>query len=150
MLFRSVASLGDPAVREKLDDYTFNEVTEQLAMLDGAGNPFDLEAIRAGRQTPVYFGSAVNNFGIQLLLDGFLSDSVPPAPRRAAKSVVTVSMAIPAGTDDAEGGRVIPVDHGKFSGFVFKIQANMDPKHRDRIAFLRICSGKFEIGRAHV
>ena len=79
----SVASLDDPLVREKLDDYTFNEVKEQLAMLDGAGHPFDLEAIRTGRQTPVYFGSAVNNFGIQLLLDGFLHDSVPPAPRRA-------------------------------------------------------------------
>jgi peptide chain release factor 3 len=67
-------------VREKLDDYTYDEVTEQLAMLDGAGHPFDLAAVRAGQQTPVYFGSAVNNFGIQLLLDGFLQDSVPPAP----------------------------------------------------------------------
>jgi peptide chain release factor 3 len=142
----SVADLDDPVVREKLDDYTFNEVKEQLAMLDGAGHPFDLEAIRAGKQTPVYFGSAVNNFGIQLLLDGFLHDSVPPAPRR---SVVTVASA--AKPDPAAGPatadtpkREIPVAHDKFSGFVFKIQANMDPKHRDRIAFLRICSGKFE------
>jgi peptide chain release factor 3 len=136
----SVASLGDPSVREKLDDYTFNEVTEQLAMLDGAGHPFDLEAVRAGRQTPVYFGSAVNNFGIQLLLDGFLADSVPPAPRRAARPAAAVK----AEPTEVEGGRVIPVEHDKFSGFVFKIQANMDPKHRDRIAFLRVCSGKFE------
>ncbi len=142
----SVADLDDPIVREKLDDYTFNEVKEQLAMLDGAGHPFDLEAIRAGKQTPVYFGSAVNNFGIQLLLDGFLHDSVPPAPRR---SVVTVASAAkpdpaagPAAADTPK--REIPVAHDKFSGFVFKIQANMDPKHRDRIAFLRICSGKFE------
>jgi peptide chain release factor 3 len=133
-----VTSLDDPLVREKLDDYTYEQVKEQLEMLDGAGHPFDLAAVRAGQQTPVYFGSAVNNFGIQLLLDGFLKDSVPPAPRRSApisnfKSQIPNS---PAG--------VIPVTHPKFSAFAFKIQANMDPKHRDRIAFVRICSGKFE------
>jgi peptide chain release factor 3 len=131
----SVASLEDPIVREKLDDYTFHEVTEQLAMLDGAGHPFDLPAIQAGRQTPVYFGSAVNNFGIQLLLDGFLHDSVPPAPRRSTK---VFALGAP------ESDTTVPVKYDKFSGFVFKIQANMDPKHRDRIAFLRVCSGKFE------
>ncbi|MBL9190586.1 MAG: peptide chain release factor 3 [Opitutaceae bacterium] len=131
----SVASLDDPIVRERLDDYTFNEVKEQLAMLDGAGHPFDLAAVQAGKQTPVYFGSAVNNFGIQLLLDGFLKDSVPPAQRRS------VSVANPkAKVENWE----VPVESEKFSGFVFKIQANMDPKHRDRIAFLRVCSGKFE------
>ncbi len=116
-----VASLDDELVRNKLDSDAHAEAREQLAMLDGAGHPFDLAAVRAGRQTPVYFGSAVNNFGIQLLLDGFLNDSIPPQPRRD-----------------------IPVDHPKFSGFIFKIQANMDPKHRDRIAFLRVCSGKFD------
>ncbi len=84
-----VASLEDPAVRAKLDDDTYAEVAEQLAMLDGAGHPFDLAAVRAGRQTPVYFGSAVNNFGIQLLLDGFLHDSVPPQPRRTAGTDAT-------------------------------------------------------------
>ncbi len=132
----NVASLDDAAVREKLDDYTFNEVKEQLEMLDGAGHPFDLEAVRAGQQTPVYFGSAVNNFGIQLLLDGFLKDSIPPQPRK-------VSAPIEVQTTAAENTEV-PVDSPKFSGFIFKIQANMDPKHRDRIAFLRVCSGKFE------
>ncbi|WP_414665059.1 peptide chain release factor 3 [Horticoccus sp. 23ND18S-11] len=146
----SVADLDDPLVRERLDDYTFNEVKEQLAMLDGAGHPFDLEAVRGGQQTPVYFGSAVNNFGIQLLLDGFLKDSVPPAPRRsliagpaAPRPSVTI---LEDGTTAAPVDHkvTIPVTHEKFSGFVFKIQANMDPKHRDRIAFLRICSGKFE------
>jgi len=130
-----VATLQNPLVREKLDDYTFNEVNEQLEMLDGAGHPFDLEAVRAGQQTPVYFGSAVNNFGIQLLLDGFLHDSVPPAPR---KSVVVNGAA-----ELLAEKRVVPIESSKFSGFIFKIQANMDPKHRDRIAFLRICSGKF-------
>jgi len=132
-----VASLDDPLVREKLDDYTFNEVKEQLEMLDGAGHAFDLQAVRAGKQTPVYFGSAVNNFGIQLLLDGFLNDSIPPTARRS----VTVAM---PGSPLVSDKREIPITHEKFSGFVFKIQANMDPKHRDRIAFLRVCSGKFE------
>jgi len=125
-----VTSLADPLVRAKLDDDTHTELTDQLAMLDGAGHPFDLAAVRAGRQTPVYFGSAVNNFGIQLLLDGFLSDSIPPQPRRnAAPDPIST---------------FVPVDYPKFSGFIFKIQANMDPKHRDRIAFLRVCSGKFD------
>ncbi len=123
-----VSSLEDPAVREKLDDDAFAEAHEQLAMLDGAGHPFDLAAVHAGQQTPVYFGSAVNNFGIQLLLDGFLRDSIPPQPRTSVF-----------------GGarREIPVESDKFSGMVFKIQANMDPKHRDRIAFMRVCSGRF-------
>jgi peptide chain release factor 3 len=133
----NVADLDDPLVREKLDDYTFEQVREQLEMLDGAGHPFDLKAVQAGQQTPVYFGSAVNNFGIQLLLDGFLKDSVPPAPRKS----VTVSV---PGLPQPTAAREIPVDDAKFSGFIFKIQANMDAKHRDRIAFLRVCSGKFE------
>jgi peptide chain release factor 3 len=122
----NVTSLDDPAVREKLDDTSYEEVTEQLAMLDGAGHPFDLAAVHAGKQTPVYFGSAVNNFGVQLMLDSFLLNSVPPQPRR-----------------NATDGTTVPVDSEKFSGFIFKIQANMDPRHRDRIAFLRVCSGKF-------
>jgi peptide chain release factor 3 len=124
-----VASLGDAEVREKLDDASLEEAMEQLAMLDGAGHPLDIAAVRAGRQTPVYFGSAVNNFGIQLLLDGFLEDSIPPQPRY---SVVNGEP------------REVPVTSETFSAFIFKIQANMDPKHRDRIAFMRVCSGKFE------
>jgi peptide chain release factor 3 len=131
----NVTSLEDPAVREKLDDYTFGLVTEQLAMLDGAGHHFDLAAVRAGQQTPVYFGSAVNNFGIQLLLDGFLHDSISPQPRSS------VSIENPKSKIE---NWTVPVDRPSFSAFVFKIQANMDPRHRDRIAFLRICSGKFE------
>jgi len=141
----NVTSLDDEAVRSRLDDYTYGEVTEQLEMLDGAGHPFDLAAVRAGRQTPVYFGSAVNNFGIQLLLDGFLEHSVPPAPRRIA--VPGAALAATAGAkpdaSPASLAEIVPVTHPKFSGFVFKIQANMDPKHRDRIAFLRVCSGRF-------
>ncbi len=147
-----VTSLEDPHVREKLDDYTYEQVKEQLEMLDGAGHPFDLNSVRAGQQTPVYFGSAVNNFGIQLLLDGFLKDSVPPAPRasvvgsdlRAGRDVINVAPPAPDGASAPEGKRIIPVTYPKFSAFVFKIQANMDPRHRDRIAFVRICSGRFE------
>jgi peptide chain release factor 3 len=123
-----VTSIEEPAVRAKLDDSTYAEAREQLDMLDGAGHPFDLAAVHAGKQTPVYFGSAVNNFGIQLLLDGFLRDSIPPQPRQSVFGGVP---------------REIPVDSDKFSGLVFKIQANMDPRHRDRIAFMRICSGRF-------
>ena len=141
----SVASLDDPIVREKLDDDAFAQVKEQLEMLDGAGHPFDLKAVQAGQQTPVYFGSAVNNFGIQLLLDGFLKDSVPPSARRAyiVSGIGDLGPAL-AKPATAENARIIPVEFPKFSGFIFKIQANMDPKHRDRIAFLRVCSGKFE------
>jgi peptide chain release factor 3 len=142
----NVTSLEDPTVRDRLDDYTYGQVKEQLEMLDGAGHPFDLSAVRAGQQTPVYFGSAVNNFGIQLLLDGFLSDSVPPAPRRSVTVTAGISPRSAPATEPAEAParREIPVTYSKFSAFVFKIQANMDPKHRDRIAFVRICSGKFE------
>ncbi|HXC01973.1 MAG TPA: GTP-binding protein [Opitutaceae bacterium] len=152
-----VTTLDDPLVREKLDDVTFAEVTEQLAMLDGAGHPFDPAAVHAGQQTPVYFGSAVNNFGVQLMLDGFLRDSVPPQPRRnaagkklqvtgnkfqeasggAADSPVTSNLVLDTSSP------VVPVEWAKFSAFIFKIQANMDPKHRDRIAFMRVCSGRF-------
>ena len=135
----TVSNLADPVLREKFDDYTFNQVTEQLAMLDGAGHTFDLAAVRAGQQTPVYFGSAVNNFGIQLLLDGFLHDSVPPQPHKNA--MIAIGEGHTANPNTA--GSVIPVDFPRFSAFVFKIQANMDPRHRDRIAFIRICSGKF-------
>ena len=156
----NVTSLDDPAVRAKLDDYTYEQVTEQLAMLDGAGHPFDLAAVQAGQQTPVYFGSAVNNFGIQLLLDGFLQDSVPPQPRRRAllpgakfaggraqpESAATAadSATPPPAPEPALVPALVPVAHDRFSAFVFKIQANMDPRHRDRIAFVRVCSGKFE------
>ena len=120
-----VGGIDDPLIRERLDDETFRKVSEELEMLEGAGETFDEEAVLAGKTTPVFFGSGVNNFGVQLLLDGFLKHSPPPKPR------------VMAGTQ-------ISPDHAAFSGFIFKIQANMDPRHRDRIAFVRVCSGKFE------
>ena len=141
----NVTGLDSPIVRDNLDDYTFNEVAEQIEMLEIAGTAFDPAAVHAGKQTPVFFGSAVNNFGVQLLLDGFLKDSIPPQPRKISVPVgvdlkTLNSSQVDALTDDAG---LLPIDYPKFSGFVFKIQANMDPKHRDRIAFIRVCSGKF-------
>ncbi|HTI99959.1 MAG TPA: peptide chain release factor 3 [Dongiaceae bacterium] len=121
----SVGGLHDPAVRGKLDEVTFLKTVEELEMLEHAGEIFDDAAVLAGKSTPVFFGSGVNNFGVQLLLDGFLKHS--PAPKSRVM-----------------GGIEIAPDNPAFSGFIFKIQANMDPKHRDRIAFIRVCSGKFE------
>ncbi len=121
----SVHGLSDPAVKDSLPPEVYSRTVEELAMLDGAGAEFDHDAILAGKLTPVFFGSAVNNFGVQLLLDAFLELAPAPQPRSAGGKVVT------------------PTENG-FSGFIFKIQANMDPKHRDRLAFVRICSGKFE------
>jgi peptide chain release factor 3 len=120
-----IGSLAEPVIRERLDDATFAKVSEELEMLELAGETFDHEAVLAGKSTPVFFGSAANNFGVQLLLDGFLDHSPPPRPRRVKE-------------------QVLPPEHPLFSGFIFKIQANMDPKHRDRIAFVRVCTGKFE------
>jgi peptide chain release factor 3 len=94
-------------------------------MLEGAGAAFDHPAVLAGKLTPVFFGSAVNNFGVQLLLDSFLELAPSPRPHSIRDRIIA------------------PEDPG-FSGFIFKIQANMDPRHRDRLAFVRVCSGHFE------
>ena len=117
--------LEDPQIRECLDERSWASTIEEMEMLDGAGAPFDRARVLAGQTTPVYFGSALNNFGVQLLLDGFVEHSAPPAPR--------LSHGVP-----------IAPEAPNFSGFVFKIQANMDPKHRDRVAFIRVVSGRFE------
>ncbi len=129
-----VGSLADVAVREKLDDSDYHRAVEELEMLDIAGVEYSAEKVHHGTQTPVFFGSAMNNFGVQLLLDAFLERSLPPQPRHGKTSTTSSG---PELDDD-----VVPLD-APFSGFVFKIQANMDPRHRDRIAFVRICSGKF-------
>jgi peptide chain release factor 3 len=112
-------------VREQMSPDAYTRTVEELAMLDGAGAGFDHAAVLAGKLTPVFFGSAVNNFGVQLLLDAFLKLAPAPRPRSVE-------------------GRVIEPHDASFSGFIFKIQANMDPKHRDRLAFVRVCSGRFE------
>ena len=120
----AISTLADPAVRERLSDGDHRRLLEEVEMLDTAGMSFDPAAVKSGLMTPVFFGSARNNFGVQLLLDGFLAHAEPPLPRKSK-------------------GEIVPVDSAAFSGFIFKIQANMDPRHRDRVAFLRVCSGKF-------
>ena len=103
------------------------EAVGQIELIQGAGTPFDLDDFRAGSLTPVYFGSALANFGVAPMLDDFVRYAPQPQPRESDQREVS------AGEPD-------------FSGFVFKIQANMDPRHRDRIAFLRVCSGRYEHG----
>jgi peptide chain release factor 3 len=98
---------------------------EELELLDGAGADLDLERVHAGELSPVFFGSAMTNFGVRPFLDAFLDLAQSPAPRISRE------------------GPVDPL-RADFSGFVFKLQANMDPRHRDRVAFVRVCSGKFE------
>lgn len=120
-----IGGISDPFVRERMDEASYAKAVEELAILDAMGGELDPAAILSGYTMPVFFGSALNNFGVQLLLDTFLRHSAAPAPRKSA-------------------GRTIPADHPAFSGFIFKIQANMDPNHRDRIAFVRVCSGRFD------
>ncbi|MEY2592139.1 MAG: peptide chain release factor 3, partial [Acidimicrobiaceae bacterium] len=100
---------------------------EQLELLDAVGADLDLDAFRAGVTTPVFFGSALTNFGVRILLDAVVDLAPPPTAR------------------EDESGKPRELDD-PFSGFVFKVQANMDPSHRDRIAFVRVCSGRFERG----
>lgn len=122
-----VASLDDPDVSRLLGDAAADRLREEIELLDEVGSTFDLEQFHAGAVSPTFFGSALTNFGVEPFLRRFLVDAPAPTPR----AVVS--------------GEVAPTDPS-FTAFVFKIQANMDPKHRDRIAFARICSGKFEPG----
>ncbi len=120
-----VAGIGDPAVKDALDEDSYRHFVEQLDLLAHAGPAFDAADAAKGGTTPVFFGSAVNNFGVELLLKALLKHAPAPAPRRVA------------------GGRVVRPDEENFSAFVFKIQGNMDPKHRDRVSFARVVSGRF-------
>jgi peptide chain release factor 3 len=142
----SVGDLHDPEIRGQLDEATFLKTVEELEMLEHAGEIFDDAAVLAGKSTPVFFGSGVNNFGVQLLLDGFLKHAPGPKGRHAA--IVGQASSLPSTTQDdrqdACSNIFIAPENPAFSGFIFKIQANMDPKHRDRIAFIRVCSGKFD------
>ncbi|GAA0718320.1 peptide chain release factor 3 [Dokdonella soli] len=119
--------LDDPALADRIGFEVLGELREELELVQGASHPFDLDAYLAGRQTPVFFGSAVNNFGVQPLLDFFVEHAPSPRPR-------------------ATTTRTVKPDEEMLSGFVFKIQANMDPMHRDRVAFLRVCSGRYDAG----
>ncbi len=122
----TIEDLNDPKLDELLGTQA-DELREDIELLEGAANPFELDHYLSASQTPVFFGSAVNNFGVQEMLDAFVEMAPQPSARQAA-------------TREVE-----PTEPG-FSGFVFKIQANMNPAHRDRIAFCRICSGKFTRG----
>jgi peptide chain release factor 3 len=125
-----VTGVEDRQIRELLDDRSYAQFIDEIELLEGAGSQFDRDAMLRGDVSPVFFGSAVTNFGVQLFLDDFLKLAPSPTPRRIVAS-------------DVEGNTIDPEsDH--FTGFVFKIQANMDPRHRDRVAFVRICSGRFE------
>jgi peptide chain release factor 3 len=119
--------IDDPRLEERIGAAMLGELREELELVEGASHPFDEKAYLEGRQTPVFFGSAVNNFGVQLLLDFFVEHAPAPRPR-------------------ATTSRDVAPEEETFSGFVFKIQANMDPMHRDRVAFLRVCSGRFDAG----
>lgn len=119
--------IDDPVIQEQLEGEILDSLREDLELLDEAGDPFDKDKVAKGELTPMFFGSAMTNFGVQIFLEKYLELAPPPEGRHALE------------------GDVKPLDKG-FSGFVFKIQANMDPKHHDRVAFLRICSGLFEKG----
>ena len=121
----SISDINDPALNELVGDIPASELREELEMIEAVYDAFNRENYLAGDVAPVFFGSAVNNFGVKELLDTFCEISPSPRGRETDKRKVEP-------TDD------------NFSGFVFKIHANLDPKHRDRIAFLRVVSGKFE------
>jgi len=121
-----IEGLANPRLDELIGTQA-QELRDEIELVRGASHPFEKDAYLAGQQTPVFFGSAVNNFGVQSLLDAVVDLSPPPQPRPTTARDV----------DPAEK---------PFTGFVFKIQANMDPRHRDRIAFVRVCSGRFARG----
>ncbi len=121
-----VQGLNNPLLDEKCGDI-IKEFREQLDLVKGASHPYDHQAFLEGKLTPVYFGSALNNFGVSEILDALVDYAPTPQPR------------------ETENREVVPTENN-FSGFVFKIQANMDPSHRDRIAFLRVCSGTYRKG----
>ena len=127
LLASTVGSVDDPAFRQLLGEDVHQALCDDIALLDMAGDEFDYEKVARGELTPVFFGSAMTNFGVQPFLEEFLTLAPPPGPRQSSE------------------GLIMP-DSDIFSAVVFKIQANMNPAHRDRIAFIRICSGKFERG----
>ena len=123
---RTIQGLDNPELDQAVGDLA-NDLREELELVKGASHEFDQTAFLEGRLTPVFFGTALGNFGVDHLLDGLVRWAPPPQGREADSRTVLA-------TEEA------------FSGFVFKIQANMDPKHRDRIAFLRVCSGRYDKG----
>ena len=123
---RIIKGLNNPELDAAVGSYA-EDLREELELVQGASHEFNLEEFLAGELTPVFFGTALGNFGVDHMLEGLTKWAPKPLPRKT-------------------NAREVTAQEEKFSGFVFKIQANMDPKHRDRIAFMRICSGKYEKG----
>ncbi|ACK70275.1 peptide chain release factor 3 [Gloeothece citriformis PCC 7424] len=121
----TVIQLGDPKIEEYLEQDLYYQLKEDLEILEEIGADLDLEKVHSGQMTPIFFGSAMTNFGVKLFLEAFLDYALKPIGRNSSVGLVDPS-------------------YPEFSGFVFKLQANMDPKHRDRVAFVRVCTGKFE------
>ncbi|RRN77879.1 peptide chain release factor 3, partial [Pseudoxanthomonas sp. SGD-10] len=121
----TISDLNDGKLDELIGDRAANKLREESELIEGVFEPFDVELYRSGYLAPVFFGSAINNFGVQELLETFIQIAPFPQPREADLRMVS------------------PMEK-KFTGFIFKIHANLDPNHRDRIAFCRITSGKFE------
>lgn len=123
---KRIQGLDNPELETAIGDYA-EDLRDEIELVKGASHEFDQELFLAGELTPVFFGTALGNFGVDHMLDGLVEWAPAPQPR-----------------DTSE--RLIEAQDAKFSGFVFKIQANMDPQHRDRIAFMRVCSGRYEKG----
>ena len=121
----AISDLSDTILEAKIGERDANQLREDVELIDGVYGELNKEDYLTGKVAPVFFGSAVNNFGVQEMLDTFIT--IAPVPRSRETSM-----------------RLLEVGEDKFSGFIFKIHANLDPKHRDRIAFLRVCSGRFE------
>lgn len=124
--YKVIQGLDNPELDKALDDYA-DELRDEIELVKGASHPYDKAAYLAGTQTPVFFGTALGNFGIPEMLDVFVKDAPAPQARETLSDPIEPS-------------------HQNFTGFVFKIQANMDASHHDRIAFLRICSGQYQKG----
>ena len=120
-----IIHIDDPALSDEIGEEFKSQLMDEIELLDGASADFDMELVTKGELSPVFFGSALNNFGIKELLDCFIELAPSPLPRETEE-------------------RIVKADEDKFTGFVFKIHANMDPNHRDRIAFVKVCSGIFK------
>jgi peptide chain release factor 3 len=121
----TIKNLSDPALEKNIGERDTAKLKEDVELIEGVYDAFDVNKYKSGELAPVFFGSAINNFGVKELLDTFIELAPAPRPRQSDK-------------------RSVLPNEKLFSGFVFKIHANIDPRHRDRIAFLRVCSGKFE------
>ncbi|MBW4671612.1 MAG: peptide chain release factor 3 [Cyanomargarita calcarea GSE-NOS-MK-12-04C] len=121
----TILDLGDAKIEQLLEEELYYQLKNDRELLSGVGPELDLELVHQGKMTPIFFGSAMTNFGVELFLKYFLDYALKP------------------GSHNSSVGEMPPT-YEEFSGFVFKLQANMDPKHRDRVAFIRVCTGKFE------